>query len=157
VRETAGELANGNQAHRDRCGTGAVADFKTHARITFTDDDNVPRNLLKAARRAIEKYTGLSIVTKTITVQVNNQAGGFELPYGPVISVTTVKDVDGGALDYTTSGLEFKTLTNAYSFAEIQYDAGLGTVPEDLKLAIMKQAMWDYEHRGDEAGEGRVM
>jgi hypothetical protein len=138
-----------------------LADFKAHARITHSDDDAYIPLLLKTARRSIEKYTGLSLLAKTIQVHINNEAGGYELPYGPVVSISSVKDKDGNAITgYTTSGIDFKVIDSAYSFMDITYLADISPLPdgeaESLKTAIKHEALFLYEHRGDAVDDNKV-
>lgn len=144
--------------HISMTDTGAepvtLPEFKTHARITHSDDDAYIPSLLKAARQSIEKYCGISIVTKDIVHHLNNEAGGYELPYGPVQSITGVFNSDDEVYTIETKGIDFPTIHTANSFMNVEYTAGMTTVPEDLKLAIKMQALWLYEHRGDDEVKG---
>lgn len=124
-----------------------AAEFKEHARIT--EDDDYIAGLLTAARQSIEKYCGISIVDKEVVLHVKNVTNDYELPYGPVKSITTAVDTEDEAIEYETGGIDYKTISSEHSFMNIAYTTGFDEVPGDLKLAIKKQALWDYEHRGD--------
>lgn len=96
-----------------------LAEIKTQAIVTYSDDDVLLARLGLLARRAVENYCSVSIVTKTVvlTADLYNE---WELPYGPVTGITAVKtraaNEGSGPLSYTTSeagwntdGLEFVT------------------------------------------------
>jgi hypothetical protein len=126
-----------------------LQEFKDWARITSNDDDELIPTLLKAARQQIEKYCGISIVTKTIVHHFNNEAGGYELPYGPVQAITATFDQEDEVYAIEYKGIDYPTIDTANSFINVEYTAGYVSVPEDLKLAIKQQTLWLYEHRGD--------
>jgi hypothetical protein len=52
-------------------------------------------------------------------------------------------------------GQEFKRVKTDCKLFTVTYTAGYATLPENMKLAIKKQAAWLYEHRGDER-ENRI-
>lgn len=128
-------------------------EVKAHIRVDFTDDDDYITMLIKTARATIEEYTGLSLVDKAITLYCNNTEGGFTLLYGPVIDTPTVTDADGVLVtDATFSGISFKKLlAPCYSEVRLEYNVGFTLVPADLKMAILHEVAYLYEHRGDES------
>lgn len=155
-----------------------LAQLKAQLYITFTDDDTLLTSLITQARKAIENYCNISIVTQTIilTADLYNE---WELPYGPVTGITSVKtrsaNEGSGPQTYTTTtsgwgydGDEFITFIPAdfgqfnpsipyrglpdYPYPNryrIQYNTGMATVPDDLKLAILQEAAYRFENRGD--------
>lgn len=126
--------------------------FKDWAKITSTDEDTIIGDLITAARQNIETYCGISITEKTIIIHSKNIDAGYELPYGPVKSITGAFDEEDEAItDYEFEGIDYSRFTTAHSFINLEYVTGYTTVPKDLILAIKKQALWDLEHRGDEA------
>lgn len=90
-------------------------------------------------------------------------APAFELPYGPTSSVTSVSYIDDRnvttpldplAFDYYVRGVAFKSLQivkTLYFNAVIVYDTGytIGSVPDDLTLAILNELAFRMENRGD--------
>lgn len=150
----------------------SLVQAKSHLRITHTSDDTELTSLITQCRRIIEEFCCVSIVTKTVTF-IGSLYGGMELPYGPVIALVTVQtgsSEGSGVTVYTTLdswGLEgegFVTFNppggwgdprinirhGGYARYKIVYTAGYATVPEDLKLAILNEIYWRYEHKGNE-------
>lgn len=125
---------------------------KQHLRVTFDDDDSYIFMLIKACRSAVEKYTGLSIVKKNIISYIDNSEGNFELPYGPIIGTPVIVDSNAETVDATYYGAAHKMIASPYSSElRVTYTAGFDKVPDDLKLAIMHEIAYQYEHRGDES------
>lgn len=122
----------------------------------FDYDDTIIEEMITAARETIEKYCGISIVTKILRAVITNCAGLQEIPQGPVNAISTWVGKDGKDLmgTYKILGRQFPTIKTPNS-AEmvIEYIAGYTSVPKTLKIAIMKQVCWDYEHRGNESKE----
>ena len=121
---------------------------------SYTDDDTIITALITAARQMLEEYLTISIASKTYTIVLKNLLGDMELPYGPIVSVTSATDRDGETLtadtDYILEGEEYKRLITVTDYIKFVDVAGFTTVPEALKLAIKMQVGYMYEHRGDE-------
>lgn len=136
-----------------------ASDIKDAMRITFTDDDTYLGDLIKAARQAIEKHCSISIGTQTITSILDvNGWEEIEIPYGPLISLTTVSfksdfDTYTAAVvseDYDSDGVDFATFTPFTSGRwKLIYQAGYTTLPDDLKNYWIRLVSWYYENRGD--------
>jgi uncharacterized phiE125 gp8 family phage protein len=151
-----------------------TAEAKLACKVTGTADDTLITILIKAARQAIEKYTSSSFAEKTIyaTWVVMPEDKLLELPYGPIISVDKVYLIDEEGTeeeltlnsDYWVYGDQdaivkistywVTSLDNNTSTVRVEYTAGYGnaateTLPEPLKLAILKVIAKWYEHRGD--------
>lgn len=132
-----------------------LGQVKDHLNITFTDNDAYLERLIKHCRAAVEKYTGLSIVEKSITIHLDNYEGGYQLPYGPIFGTPYVTDKD---LEEITSpvfaGSRFQYIVSpASGNIIVSYSAGYdGNVPNDLKLAILEEIAYRNENRGDQAG-----
>lgn len=144
-----------------------LAEVKRHLLIDElnTDHDNYLSILIPASRRAVEKYTGRSIVRKTMTVILQNQLGNIELPYGPVVDITSVKDIEGNDIDadsYEVRGESFKYLETRYDWVKLTYttayDVGVDPTVDpgfvDLLHAVLCEIAWRFEHRGDEVNVG---
>lgn len=132
-------------------------DVKEALRISFDDDNQYIKELINGARKAIEKYCGITIGTQTLkTVMDCHGYDEVEIPFGPVQSLTTVKyKTDFGEYttntdDYDTDGLEFKTfipfITGRW---ELTYTAGYSAIPYDLKSCWIRLVGFYYENRGD--------
>lgn len=128
----------------------------------FDDDDDLIKTLIVTARKKLEKQYGISLVIKTLRAVITNLAGDIEIPQGPVISITSLKDKYGTAItDYTITGYtederdenEFNDfLTLEYPGCEkmvMIYEAGYVDVPEALKVEILRYVTWLFTYRGD--------
>ena len=157
-----------------------LAEAKAQAIVTYTDDDTLITALITKARKMIENYCSISIVTQSVilTADLYNE---WELPYGPVTGITGVStrspNQGSGPMTYTTQtsgwgqdGVEFITfipafvgdfniniaytgVNTAYPWKnryKITYTTGYGVVPDDLKQAVLVQIVWLLEHRGEE-------
>ena len=144
------------------------AEAKLFAKIPSTADDTVVTYLIKAAREAVEQYTGLSLASKTLIAQWNElpDDSTIELPYGPVSSVTSVVvvDEDGTETALTTADDEYYDLGGIWKRLQINdillsverikvtYVAGYGatncpTLPSALKTCILKEFATQYQYR----------
>lgn len=131
--------------------------FDTSGSYDFTDDNTYIIALITIARDVLERYTGLSFAPKTIKVIANNSLSGLDIPWGPNITVSSIKDVDGTTLttsQYKIIGNAYKSISNNYScYLEIVYTAGYaaGKLPASLKRAILEQIDFMYNNRGSQS------
>jgi uncharacterized phiE125 gp8 family phage protein len=138
-----------------------LVEVKAHLNKTDSDDDTYLTNLQKQCRQAVETYCSISIVGKTVTCTIRNQLGNIELPWGPHGSVVSIHDINGTSIatgNYTLRGVMWKYLESPTSdHVKIVINAGYSAtgaaIPEDLKLAILQEIAYRYEHRGDENQE----
>ena len=137
-----------------------LTEAKEYCRITSTVEDNQIQIMIKSARQAIEKGTGMTFIPKTVTVWFNNIDGKFELPFGPYAADSLfLFDEDGNAItNYKLIGGEYPTLYYPNrAILKAEYSAGYVSVtgvPTDLKLAILDQISYDYENRGLDSDTG---
>lgn len=119
----------------------------------ITADDTLITELIKAARQQVEGFLGISLISRTVTAVINNSAGSIELPYGPLVSFTSLTDEDNVAItsdNYELRGIEFKYLkTPEYDYMTAVYTTGYTTVPENFKTAVKEQVAWLYDNRGE--------
>jgi hypothetical protein len=120
----------------------------------FDDDDTLIEELITSCRERLELFTGLSFVPKSYEVELTNLAGYITLPFGPVNDITSVTDVSGTALVYTTTNNLSKLKTPLRENLIVTYDCGYSTLPKGLKEAMLKEIAYRYENRGDIANEG---
>lgn len=149
------------------------AEAKAWAKIEVDDDDAIVDALITAARQACESYVSESWVQRTVTAILKNELGNIRLPYGPVVSITDIKDsednliesdnysVVGDRLRYGAgfTGWFYSLGTNTFSISSpwyadgilrVQYLAGYTVLPQQRKTALLMQFTWMYYHRGDE-------
>lgn len=139
----------------------SLSEAKDHIHVTSTDDDTYfQNNLLPASQALVEQFTGLSLSQKTATILVNRIEGDFVLPFGPIISITSVTDSMGNVLvantDYKLIGAQFKIIRRYNSFEffyndlTIVYQVGYDEVPAALKMAILNEFAFRNDNRGDQ-------
>jgi hypothetical protein len=135
-----------------------LAEAKLYCRVTNSVDDNQISLMIKQAREAVEVDTGLSLIPKTAVVWFTNWNSSFDLPYGPVNSITSLINEQGDTIavgDYTLIGGKFpKLIRPAYQNLKFTYTCGYTTIPNDLKIAILDQVSYDYENRGLDSNTG---
>lgn len=138
---------------------------KDQVKQASLDDDTLITALISQARDQIEQYTGCTLVARSVTVVVMmDELRLFELPFGPVAAITniTLLRVTGGGTDtvlttndYLLYGSDFKSIRpNACGMFSAEYTVAWTAVPNALKLAVLHQAAFLYEHRGDEGEVG---
>lgn len=130
-----------------------LSEAKTHLRIVAADFDAELTAMIKQSREAVEKCTGLSLIVKTITAVINNSAGFYKLPYGPVNGVlTSVTQKDGtvvNSVDWTFKGGYLEEPAN--EFLTVVYNAGYtaANIPHGLKLTVLNEIAFRFENRGE--------
>lgn len=121
----------------------------------FTYDDALIEELITEARLWVERYTGVYLVPRILTVWLLNQAGYIELP-GPVTGTIVITKENSDVVpaeSYTFIGTDFpKLVTPFHDRLQLDYPAGytVETIPKGLKTAIKAYVSYAYEHRGEE-------
>ena len=135
-----------------------AAELRAWLSLDSAAQDTLLLSLIKAARNKIERYTGIGITTRTLKYILKWPAEGeIDLPYAPITTVDEVQvyDTDGtlttvDAGDYSLIDTTL-TYTGGIGYTvSIKYTVGETTIPEDQKQLILKQAAFDYLHRGDD-------
>lgn len=120
---------------------------------SFDYDDTLITNLIWAAVKKLEKFLGVSIVSRTYKVLLSNGAGDIELPYGPVTAINSAtysNDVEIDEDSYTLRGFSFKTIEAPLCDKMTwNYDTGYDELPEEIELAIKQCVYYWYENRVD--------
>lgn len=135
--------------------------FSTSGSYEFTDDDALLQDIIHQARSVIEEYTGLGLTSMDVAVVVRNECGGVELPFGPFVELTSIEDKDGNPItNHVLRGNRYKRLEDPrLDYILIKYKTGYdstteGTdtpkMPTGLVKAWLAQAVWMYNHRGEE-------
>jgi uncharacterized phiE125 gp8 family phage protein len=151
----------------------SVAEVKSYMRLegfqdvgesdstVFDDDDTLIGDLIVSARKKLEKLYGISLVAKTLRAVITNLAGDIEIPQGPVISITSLKNSSGSDLTYTITGYtETELEEDINDFIKLEcpnnekmvmvYEAGFTDVPHPLKIEILRMVNWMFTHRGEQ-------
>jgi len=143
-----------------------TAEVKSWLRIDHTADDALLSDMIiPAAQDLIEQATGLALTGDTIVTAQwdadSNLNGHLELPIAPYdsmieLTVNTVVIEDG---DYTINGHDLYPVLEVQPGVAVkaEYLCGFasdngydtGKLPPALKMAVLNQCAWMYEHRGD--------
>ena len=127
-----------------------IATAKDYMRVSSTVDDNIITRMITQARIWCENYISRDIVAKTRTYYLPETNGIFDLPFGPVSSITSVKsdDVD---IAYTVLGLNSESIELDGGYADkvkiVYVTSGLND--ELLQSAIMQLVSTYYDNRAD--------
>lgn len=139
----------------------SLPDVKTWLVVEHNQDDAFLTRLITQVRAAIERKTKISLVPKTVVLTADLYCE-CKLPRGPIVSVdeVAVKGTDANysavaSSEYSTDGELFKLFrSNRVGRQRVTYTVGYGNedlpVPEDLKLAMLEEITYRYEHKGDE-------
>jgi len=138
-----------------------VDEMLTYLGIDSLDDDNdiMVSNMIMAARKWLEEYTGLSVVSKSYESRFYTEDEWdeyYELPFSPVISITSV-DISGTVVEYDEKGLDRKYIrpqqsivTNAVSdeaYLDVEFVAG--NENEQANMVIRRIVTDMYNNRMD--------
>ena len=124
--------------------------------LDSTSQDTMLATMAKAARMKIERLTGKAIGARTLVYTIQMPTYGvLDLPYPPVVSISTVKTIAEDGTTDTLVASDFSLVNeslycaSAIGFAvEVEYITGLTPTVSENQL-IMKQTAWDYTHSGD--------
>ncbi len=135
----------------------SLSEAKSYLNVDTNNWDTLIGLLISSARTKMERYTGCSFAPKSLVATFMQTANEIEIPYGPVISLTSVKSIDEAGVkttlvdgtDYIVIGTSFKTIRfyETGTPIELTYTAGYNPLPLDLKVAILKQVGMDFEYR----------
>jgi len=136
----------------------SLSDVKNFARITTTDDDTLLAMLISSAEIMVEQYAAITLRTTEFTFEYESFAARIDLPYSPIVSIDEVRTKKDGveqvltADQYRVVGQDNSVLyvmDLAGGGIEIDLTAGYGadSVPADIKEAIMKIVLSNYDNR----------
>ena len=130
---------------------------KLWMKVDDTADDTLITSLITQAKDIIEQYVNFTLTPATITLTATARKQLY-LPFGPVQTITSVKNYDGDAVEYTYEGLyiDFDTQVysvtspeNAYVQTTTIYTTGTTSIPSGLMLGWKEVVLYLYENRGD--------
>jgi hypothetical protein len=127
-----------------------LAQAKEYNRVLFSVDDSTIELLITQARETLEQATNLSLVEQTIELTLDTYKDKFRLPYGPIVSVTTVTlntglGDDAVSADYISDNGLIKF--NGKGTLKAEYEAG-GVEFQGLKIAMLEMIAFLYTNRG---------
>ena len=127
-----------------------VDEFKSFARISNTTDDTLISSIIVQARIWCENYISRDIVAKNRTYYIPETNGIFDLPFGPIASISSIT-IDGSAYtDYTIEGLDNETidLDGPAEKVKITYVTS-GLEDNLLEQSILQLGSTLYDYRSD--------
>ena len=152
---------------------------KLWLRVDHADDDTIIANLIKGARRQVELFTGISLVSRRLKLTRNGfpcSDREIRLPRGPYYAAGTaiaITYLDGERAEQTLDTADYyhtaeelqlavhpvEIWPTAADFADavrIEYPAGFATadIPAEAIDAIRLHVAFHYENRGDGQGKG---
>lgn len=154
----------------------SISEVKSFCRISTSADDTLLATLVTACRKTLENYTGKALASQVVYTSLTleelnrrideNLEGGFKLPLQPVSSVDSVKVIDyEGTETELTEGTDYYVWDAPWAKiifqniggskktnVVIEYTVGYGEegcpdLPEDLKLALLREILDAYDKR----------
>lgn len=126
------------------------ADLKLFAKIDTTADDAIIARQITQSRIWCENYLSRDIVAKNRSYYLDETSGIFDLPFGPVASISSIH-ADGVALTHTNIGLDKETieLDNGYAKKVTVIYITAGMDDSLLQQAVLQLASTYYDNRID--------
>ena len=113
-------------------------DVKDYVRIDTASDDNIISAMITQARIWCENYISRDIVAKNRTYYLPTTNGVFDLPFGPVASISTVNVSGTDTTAFEILGLDNETIELDGGSAE---HVKVTYITEGLNDSLIKQAM----------------
>lgn len=148
-----------------------VAEAKANGRIENDAEDDVVEGCIKAALAYAEKWTGTAFQSQVWELVLDafpDASDEIEIPFGPVLSVTSVKYIDGDGIEQTTTDYEtdltpgdrawiipivdWLTPMETVNAIVVRFVVG-DTPPDDVRQAILLLTEHFYDNRAATSGE----
>lgn len=126
-------------------------EVKDYVRIDTSSDDSIILAMITQARIWCENYISKDIVAKNRTYYLSHTNGVYDLPFGPVASISEIT-IDGTATtDYKILGLDNETIELDSSLAENVKSTyiTLGLNDSLIKQAMLQLISTYYDNRSD--------
>lgn len=124
---------------------------KDYVRVDTSADDNLITSMIAQARIWCENYISRDIVAKNRTYYLDTTNGLFDLPFGPVASISEITLNGTITTDYEILGLDNETIELDGGSAErvkITYIT-LGINDSLVKQAMLQLISTYYDNRAD--------
>ena len=124
---------------------------KDYVRVDTSADDNLITSMITQARIWCENYISRDIIAKNRTYYLDTTNGLFDLPFGPVASVSEITLNGTITTDYEILGLDNETIELDGGSAErvkITYIT-LGINDSLVKQAMLQLISTYYDNRAD--------
>ena len=80
---------------------------KAHCRIDSSADDTMITSLIQAAREYVERFCGRRLITQTWDLKLDMWPDVIQVPYPPLISVSSITYVDSAGTTQTLATTEY--------------------------------------------------
>jgi len=145
----------------------SVADAKSWLKIDTSDEDDLIQDLIDEVTSDIENNYQIPVKSKDVTAVWENFASAVPLPFQPVSSITTVKTIESdGTTTTLTVDEDYRLVGNRllideiYGYErpynrtklEVVYVSAFDSVPNDVRLALKKAVLSNFEDRQDVVG-----
>lgn len=108
--------------------------------LTFAEEDRLTPILLKASE-LFRRESGQHFTESSSRVRLKVDGCRVYLPQRPVVSITSVVDDDGDAVEYTQDGQWLTVDLTSDRFVFVDYEHGSDTVPDLVRLTIAEIGM----------------
>jgi uncharacterized phiE125 gp8 family phage protein len=128
-----------------------VQNVKDYVRIDTDFDDNIITAMISQARIWCENYISRDIVSKNRTYYLDSTNGTFDLPFGPVSSISEIQVESTVTTNYEILGLDNETIELDGGSAErvkITYITA-GISDPLIKQAMLQLISTYYDNRAD--------
>jgi hypothetical protein len=115
-----------------------LSELKTALGVTGSDHDSYLTYLKESAREFCEVEGNVGLVRQTVTAWLPEMVGWYQLPFAPIVSITSVKSYYLGTYqatlayedDYFVVGDRIQFIAPVQSYqVEVVYEAGYYTAP----------------------------
>lgn len=119
----------------------SLEDCRKHLRITpdqgspaYHEDDDLVLGFLAAAREYVEGYTGLALTPRTVELLLDKfPVSEILLPLAPLVSVTSVKYLDGDNVEQTVLSTDY-TIDKSQRPGWLYVASGIASWPSALSV-----------------------
>lgn len=146
-----------------------VDEAKANGRIDTTAEDALVENCIRSALAHAEKWAGAAFQSQIWELVLDEfPSSEIEIPYGPVLSITSVKYIDGDGAEQTTTDYEidltpsdkawviptedWPTTMDTANAVTVRFVAG-DAPPDDVRQAILLLTEHFYDNRAASSGE----
>lgn len=123
-----------------------LAEVKNFCKIDIDEDDALLDELQLAAIIKCESLLNIGFKQRETTAIIDNRNGDFFLPYGPIASVSMIKDV--APVDKQTSGIKWtQIIWPREDHLTVVYIGGYSTLPMQIKIGLLQCIFYLYDER----------
>lgn len=118
----------------------STSDVESAVGRTLTSSESALASFaLDKASERFRRESGQQFTAGSSTVRLKVNGGRVYLTQRPVVTVTSVSDDDGDAVDYTLTGQWLDVALSSGQYVTVEYDHG-GEVPDIVRLTIAEIA-----------------